>query len=156
MFETVVLGLDGSESSDKALEYATELAKEHGSKIHVVHVIELVAGRGGGTAHVNEDELKLKIRRQVDELGEAGIATELEMHSAMVGGPAHVIADVAVRVEADVIVTGSRGHAAYAGILLGSVAQRLLHLAHCPMLIVPRVVASKTAVREHNTAAAVS
>jgi nucleotide-binding universal stress UspA family protein len=155
MFETVVLGLDGSESSDKALEYATELAKEHGSKIHVVHVIELVAGRGGGTAHVNEDELKARIKRQVDDLVEAGIVAELELHAAMVGGPAHVIADVAARVEADVIVTGSRGHSAYAGILLGSVAQRLLHLAHCPMLIVPRVVASKT-VREHSTAAAAS
>jgi nucleotide-binding universal stress UspA family protein len=154
MFGTVVLALDGSESSDKALVYATELAKEHGSKIHVVHVVEMMAGRGGGTAHVDEDQLKVKIARQVDELGAAGVATELELHSAMMGGPAHVIADVAARVDADVIVTGSRGHTAFAGILLGSVAQRLLHLAHCPMLIVPHASAPHTTVREHSAAAA--
>jgi nucleotide-binding universal stress UspA family protein len=154
MFGTVVLALDGSESSDKALVYATELAKEHGSKVHVVHVIELMAGRGGGTSHVNEAELKAKVTQQVAELGGAGIASELELHSAMVGGPAQVIADVAARVDADVIVTGTRGHTALVGILLGSVAQRLLHLAHCPMLIVPHVVAPHGTVSEHSAAAA--
>ena len=39
--------------------------------------------------------------------------------------------------KADLIVTGSRGHTAIAGIVLGSVAQRLLHLADCPVLVVP-------------------
>ncbi len=137
MFETVVLGLDGSESSDKALAYATRLAKEHGSKVHVIHVVELVAARGGGTVNLHEDELTAKIRRQVDELTGAGIAAELELTAAMAGGPAHVIADAASKVGADLILTGSRGHTAITGILLGSVAQRLLHLAHCPVLVVP-------------------
>jgi len=40
MFKTIVLGLDGSESSDHALQYATTLAKEQGSSVRVVHVIE--------------------------------------------------------------------------------------------------------------------
>jgi nucleotide-binding universal stress UspA family protein len=137
MFKTVVLGLDGSESSDKAFAYATRLAKEHGSNVHVVHVVELVAARGGGTVNLNEDELKAKIRGQVEELAAAGVVAELELTAAMAGGPAHVIADTATRVDADLILTGSRGHTAVAGILLGSVAQRLLHLAHCPVLIVP-------------------
>ncbi len=48
MFKTIVLGLDGSESSDQALQHATTLAKEQGSSVKVVHVIEIVAGRGGG------------------------------------------------------------------------------------------------------------
>jgi nucleotide-binding universal stress UspA family protein len=60
------------------------------------------------------------------------------MTAAMAGGPAHVIADAATKVGADLIVTGSRGHTALAGIMLGSVAQRLLHLAHCPVLVVPK------------------
>jgi nucleotide-binding universal stress UspA family protein len=144
MFKTVVLGLDGSESSDKALAYATQLAKEHGSTVHVVHVVELVAARGGGTVRLDEDELKAKIRGQLDELTAAGVAAELEMTAAMAGGPAHVIADVATRVDADLILTGSRGHTAVAGILLGSVAQRLLHLAHCPVLVVPHRTALAT------------
>ena len=87
MFKTVVLGLDGSESSDKALAFATQLAREHGSKVHAVHVVELVAGRGGGTVNLKENELKAKIRGQVDALKGAGLVAELEMTAAMAGGP---------------------------------------------------------------------
>jgi nucleotide-binding universal stress UspA family protein len=137
VFKTIVLGLDGSESSDRALEHATTLAKEQGSAIKVVHVIEIVAGRGGGLLHLNEGELKAKIAQQTSDLVDAGIDAECEFHSAMAGGPAHVIADVAARTNADLIITGTRGHTAAAGILLGSVAHRLLHLAHCPFLVIP-------------------
>jgi nucleotide-binding universal stress UspA family protein len=137
MFKTVVLGLDGSDSSDHALEHATMLAKEHGSSVKVVHVIEIVAGRGGGLLHLDEDELKARVTRQVKDLVDAGVDAELEFHAAMAGGPAHVISDVAARSNADLIITGTRGHTAAAGILLGSVAHRLLHISRCPLLIIP-------------------
>ena len=86
MFKTIVLGLDGSDSSDHALEHATMLAQEQGSHVRVVHVIELVAGRGGGVLHLNEDEIKAKITQQTKDLVDAGIDAELELHSAMAGG----------------------------------------------------------------------
>ncbi len=75
--------------------------------------------------------------QQVKDLVDAGVDAELELHSAMAGGPAHVIAEIAARSNADLIITGTRGHTAAAGILLGSVAHRLLHIAHCPLLIIP-------------------
>jgi nucleotide-binding universal stress UspA family protein len=143
MFKTIVLGLDGSDSSDHALRYATTLAKEQGSSVRVVHVIEIFAGRGGGLVHLDEDELKAKIEAQTKGLVDAGIDAELELHAAMAGGPAHIIAEVAARHNADLIVTGTRGHTAVTGMLLGSVAHRLLHVAHCPLLVIP------TAVRAH-------
>jgi nucleotide-binding universal stress UspA family protein len=137
VFKTIVLALDGSESSDRALAYATTLAKEQGSNVRVVHVVEIVVGRGGGPMPLNEDEIKAKVERQVKDLADTGVTAELEIHSVRVGGPAHVIADVAQDAGADLIITGTRGHTAIAGVLLGSVAQRLLHLAHCPVLVVP-------------------
>ncbi len=137
MFETIVLALDGSASSDGALSHATALAAQHGSTVHVVHVVEILAGRGGGPLHLDEDAVKDKIRGQVADLVDGGIKAEVEMHSVMAGGPAHVVADVAGRVGADLIVTGTRGHTALAGVVLGSVTQRLLHLAQCPVLVVP-------------------
>lgn len=156
MFKTIVLGLDGSESSDHALQHATMLAKEQDSHVKVVHVIEVVAGRGGGLRHLDEDELKLKIGQQTQGLVDAGIDAVLEYHSAMAGGPAHVIAEVAARSDADLIVTGTRGQTATVGILLGSVAHRLLHLTHCPLLVIPPAgrahVAAET-VSEGGTAA---
>jgi nucleotide-binding universal stress UspA family protein len=138
VFETVVLALDGSASSDKALECATALAAKHASTVHVVHVIELTVGRrGGGSEPINETEIQAKVEGQVNDLAAAGVKAELEIHKVPTGGPAHIIADVAKSAGADLIITGTRGHTALVGILLGSVPQRLLHLATCPVLVVP-------------------
>ena len=87
--------------------------------------------------HVDEEQILERIRAQVKELKDDGIDATLEVTSTMTGGPAHVIADTAEKQAADVIVTGTRGHTAIAGVLLGSVAQRLLHLAGCPVMVVP-------------------
>jgi len=137
MFDTVVLALDGSESSDRALECATVLARQHSSSVRVVHVVELSVGRGGGRAPLNEKDIQAKVEGQVKALTAAGVKAELETATVPAGGPAHAIADVADSIKADLIVTGTRGHTAVVGMLLGSVPQRLLHLAHCPVLIVP-------------------
>jgi nucleotide-binding universal stress UspA family protein len=137
VFKTIVLAVDGSESSDHAVKYAADLAADSGGRIVAVHVNEMVAGRFAGPVHVDEDELKAKIRRQIHDLSDAGISAKLELVASLVGGPARVITEAARREQADVIVAGTRGHTALAGVIVGSVAQRLLHLAPCPVLVVP-------------------
>jgi nucleotide-binding universal stress UspA family protein len=137
VFKTIVLAIDGSESSDLAVAAAAELARESGGRIVAVHIKELIAGRFAGPVRVDEDDLQAKIRGQVKELVDSGLNVTLEMHSTMTGGPAPVVADTADREDADVIVSGTRGHTALAGVIVGSVAQRLLHLAPCPVLVVP-------------------
>jgi nucleotide-binding universal stress UspA family protein len=137
VFKTIVLAVDGSESSDRALTFAGELARQSGGRIVAVHIKELIAGRFAGPVHVDEDDLLAKIRKQVQDLTDAGVNVTIEIHSTMTGGPAPLIADVAAREGADVIVTGTRGHTALAGVIVGSVAQRLLHVAPCPVLVIP-------------------
>jgi nucleotide-binding universal stress UspA family protein len=137
VFKTIVLAVDGSESSDLAVAAAAELARESGGRIIAVHIKELIAGRFAGPVHVDEDDVQAKIRAQVKDLTDSGLDVTLEMHSTMTGGPAPVVADTAGREDADVIVSGTRGHTALAGVIVGSVAQRLLHLAPCPVLVVP-------------------
>jgi nucleotide-binding universal stress UspA family protein len=137
VFKTIVLAVDGSESSDRALTFAGELAKQSGGRIVAVHIKELIAGRFAGPVHVDEEDLQAKIRKQVQDLSDAGVTVSVEMHSTMTGGPAPLIADAATRENADVIVTGTRGHTALAGVIVGSVAQRLLHVAPCPVLVIP-------------------
>lgn len=137
MFETVVLALDGSESSDKAFECARSLAKMHSSNVQVVHVVEIVLGRGGGRLPLNESDVQAKVEGQVKELTDAGIKAQLIVHTVPAGGPAHAIAENAGEAKADLIITGTRGHTALAGMVLGSVPQRLLHLTRCPLLVVP-------------------
>jgi nucleotide-binding universal stress UspA family protein len=137
MFSKLVLALDGSEPSDRVIPVARDVAAP-GVHIDVVHVRELIAGRAGGqTLRANESQLEDHVRAQVQTLGEAGLDVHLHVETTVGGGPAHVISEVAKKVGAEVILIGTRGHAPVAGLLLGSVTQRLLHIAPCPVLAIP-------------------
>jgi nucleotide-binding universal stress UspA family protein len=137
MFKTIVLALDGSEGSRRAIPLAVELAKRDQGKLVIVHVEEDIVGKGGGPIKATEDEIQAEIRGQAEELSAQGIDTSVHMRSVMLGGPAHVIEDIATEADADLIVVGTRGHSPVAGLLLGSVAQRLLHISRRPVLAVP-------------------
>lgn len=140
MFKKVIWATDGSEAADDAMPHAMELATEHGGELFVVHCEEFtMPPKAGGrfSRFANEEELKVKIERQADELARAGLKTTVQMGTAAVGGAAHVIADAAREEAADVIVVGTRGHTPLGGLLLGSVTQRLLHISPCPVLAVP-------------------
>ena len=137
MSKTVVLGLDGSQDSARAIPYAVEQAGSDG-KIVIIHVRELLIGRAGGMPLVaNEDEIEAGVRRQVEDMNTGGVQAELQVISAVAGGPAHVIADAAAKEHADVIVVGTRGHRQITSMIIGGVTHRLLHLATCPVLAVP-------------------
>ncbi|MGA7988876.1 MAG: universal stress protein [Candidatus Dormiibacterota bacterium] len=104
----------------------------------VVYVDELVPGHGGAQ-HVQplEPELKAKIRDQVSALQADGLEAEFEVHQVTMSGPAHAIADAAAAAQADLILLGSVGSGPLKGLLLGSVAHRLLQIAPCPVLVIP-------------------
>lgn len=150
MFDTIVVGLDGSDHSEKALKFAAELARQENARLVVAHVEEDVVGKGGGPIHATEDEIQAEIARRAEELSAADLETNVEMTSVMLGGPAPAIAKIADQEGADLIVVGSRGLTAISGMLLGSVAQRLPHFADVPVLVIP----SATAVREQGSPSA--
>lgn len=155
MFKTIVWATDGSEASDRALPFAKTLASSEGAKLVVVHGKEHLVGRAAGYPVVaNDDELEAKVRRQADEAREEGFDATVKLVSGAAGHLAHLIADAADSAGADVIVVGTRGHAPVAGLLLGSVTQRLLHIASCPVLAVPPTAVDAEAERESETVAA--
>ena len=137
MFSKIVLALDGSDPSGRAIPVAEALAKQSGGRIDVAYVREIVGGRGGvHTVHVDEDTLEQKVEGQVAALSDAGIATELHRYTANVGGPAHQIAELAEQVGADLIVVGTREPSWLARLLGLSVSGGVTRRAHCDVLVV--------------------
>jgi nucleotide-binding universal stress UspA family protein len=147
MFTKIVWATDGSENADRALAYAIELAERDGAEVHVCHVIEKIAVSrvAGQDVHLNEQELDEKIRRQADGVAGNDVKVTLHMSSDQAADVARRIADTATEVGADLILVGTRGHSPIVGALLGSVSQRLLHIAACPVLVVPPITARQPA-----------
>jgi nucleotide-binding universal stress UspA family protein len=137
LFKRIVLALDGSEGSKAAIPVAAELAQREQASLLIAHVEERIIGKGGGPLHVDEEDMKAEIRKEAETLSEQGIDTSVQMADVMLGGPAHVIEEIANDAGADLIVMGTRGHSPVGGLLLGSVTQRLLHIARRPVLTVP-------------------
>ncbi len=96
-----------------------------------------MVGKGGGPIVATEDEIQAEIQKEAEALSADGIETRVEMREVMLEGPAHAIAEIAEGANADLIVAGTRGHSTLAGLLLGSVTQRLLQIARCPVLVAP-------------------
>jgi nucleotide-binding universal stress UspA family protein len=138
MFKVVVVATDGSDPGDLAMAFAKDLAVDQKARLLVVYVDELVPGHGGAHhAQALEPEIKTKIEDQVSALRADGLDAEFEVHQVKVSGPAHAIADAAAEAKADLIILGSVGSGPLKGLLLGSVAHRLLQIAPCPVLVVP-------------------
>jgi nucleotide-binding universal stress UspA family protein len=138
MFKGIIWASDGSEHADRALDYARGLAEASSARLLALHVKEITVGRGGGyPVQVDEEEVEQKIQGQVKDLKDAGLNADYEQHGTTAGGAAHAIAAAAKDAGAEVIVVGTRGQGPITGLLLGSVTNRLLHVAHCPVLAVP-------------------
>jgi nucleotide-binding universal stress UspA family protein len=138
VFKAIICATDGSKPAEQALPYAKDLSKAEGARLIVVHVDEFSLGKGGGySVYVNESEIQGAIQKQVEELKREGLEVSLQTSRALMGGAAHVIADIAKQEQADLIVAGTRGHGPVAGLLLGSVTHRLVQIAQCPVLVVP-------------------
>lgn len=143
MYETIVVGTDGSETARAAVDHAVALAKTFGSKLHVAvgykppSQASMVGAAEAPLAALPTDaEVRDAMEREVaDQLRNAGDAgVEPEVHY-VVGGGAHAILEVAEAQQADLIVVGSRGMAGVRR-MLGSVPNNVAHHASCNVLIV--------------------
>jgi nucleotide-binding universal stress UspA family protein len=139
MFRNIIWATDGSANADDALPFARALAESTQGRVLAVHCTEILVGDGtaGDPVAADEGELQDKIRNQVEELRAAGVTAKLVLIEGMASDAARLLAGTARKAEADVIVTGTRGHGLLTGAIVGSVTHRLLHLAPCPVLAVP-------------------
>lgn len=136
MFERIVLAVDGSAQSGKAAVVASELAVGTGGEVLVLHVSEHATGRGMAFSVETPAEAVELVDGVVRELKDRGIGARGEVREALRGHTPRVIVDAAEEFDADIVVMGSRGLTDLSGLIMGSVTHKVLHLSHCPVLVV--------------------
>jgi nucleotide-binding universal stress UspA family protein len=137
MYERLLVALDHSESSTRALAVAKDLAAAAGSEVWVLHLREReVIAQMGNVPSESDAEAKSGVEQAVEELQKAGVNAHGEIREALFGHAARDIVEDAKSHDVSVIVMGSRGRSELSSLLVGSVAHKVLHLADRPVLVV--------------------
>lgn len=133
----VIVGVDGSPDSLRALRWAADYAQQVGAPLEAVITWEVetlyattFAGKWDTTA------VKQRHREFLDEAITKGLGDGAQVRPRVEQGNA---SEVLVRAseDAQMVVVGSRGHGGFAGMMLGSVSQHLVTHARCPVLVLP-------------------
>jgi nucleotide-binding universal stress UspA family protein len=136
----ILVATDFSEGSDEALDRAIEMAKVSGAEIEVLHVIELAEEFPFGTTYFDADYgvLYASVDRELARRADRARAAGLRCETKIIEGTATTdIIQRAQRIGADLVVVGTHGRTGLAHIVLGSVAERVVRRASCPVLTVP-------------------
>jgi nucleotide-binding universal stress UspA family protein len=147
MFSTIVVGTDGSDPANAAVAVAIELARKIDAVVHLIHVLKAspsgipVVQVGSSVAVLGDAEMTREVRdaAQAVLMTAAGDAegVKVETHVAT-GSPAEALIDLAAKVDADLIVVGSKGMRG-SHRLIGSIPNSVAHQAPCNVLIVKTV-----------------
>jgi nucleotide-binding universal stress UspA family protein len=136
MFERIVVAIDGSAESSKTLPVALEMAARFGSAVTVVHVREHTKYEGSEVDLGPEVSAEDLVSGAAARFSERGIEIHAEIRRVTPGDTPREIVEVANQANADLIVMGTRGMTEWRSMLLGGVATKVVHHAHCPVLLV--------------------
>jgi len=138
---TILVPIDFSSHAGAVLEWAAHLAEEHGSKLVLLHAYHLpVDFQQLEGAYLPPDfwaqvkaDSSANLERSAATLRERGLTVETVVRE---GYPATAIEEEARLRHADLVVIGTRGHSGLKHLLLGSIAERVVQKAPCPVLAV--------------------
>ncbi len=131
----VVVPIDFSDQSLEAVTKARELVEDP-SHLYVLHVLPVLSSVEPGVVwdSLNDEnrcehaESRIRERFDPDQYADVHI-------KAIIGEPGHKIAEFAESIGADLIMLPSHGHTGLRRLLIGSVAERVVRFAHCPVLV---------------------
>lgn len=140
MFTNVLVPVDGSDNSYRALDEALLLSQKLGSNITVVNVMEQVP-----ITHIESEKLLSELleayRKENQEIlskcskiaSEKGISIKTLL---LQGNPASVILDYCKKENFDLVIMGSRGLGKFKQLILGSVSNKIVHHCQCAVLLI--------------------
>jgi len=132
----IIVGVDGSENSNRALNWALDEAEHHGMTLVLVHGVELGLSvaepyGGGYVLEQLQESGRLALDEAEQRAAERGVKVERRLET---GSAAYALIEASKG--AAMLVVGSRGHGGFAGLLLGSVSAACVHHAHCPVVVI--------------------
>ncbi len=137
MYERIVVAVDHSEVTERVLAAARELASMSKGEVWVLHLREReVIPRMGLVPTESDAEVSAQVESAVAVLTQAGIAAHGDVRDTIFGHAAREIVEDAREHDAGIIVMGSKGRSDLAGLVLGSTAHKVIHLADRPVLVV--------------------
>jgi nucleotide-binding universal stress UspA family protein len=139
----ILVATDFSDASQQALRYAQGLAEAFKASLHVLHVLEDLAAHAWTTeVYVAalpgvHEEMERQARERLDQIFDPDERARLQVQTVLrVGSPFVEVVRYARDEKMDLIVMGTHGRGAIAHMLLGSVAERVVRKAPCPVLTV--------------------
>lgn len=143
MYQKILVPVDGSTTSNCALQEAIKLAQQHHAQLELVHVFEDIL-YWVDESYVNYAELQETVRESSEKIlaeaqalvQQAGLTTETKLLEAKGQRIANVIVAEAERWQADLIVIGTHGRSGFSRLLLGSVAEGVVRTATIPVLLI--------------------
>ena len=138
MYEKILVAVDHSEITPRVLDAARGLASLSNGEVWVIHLREreTVGKTGLLTSRESVGESEADVTSAVDALTKAGITAHGVVRDTLYGHAANEIVSEAQERGADVIVMGSRGRSDLAGLVLGSTAHKVMHLADRQVMVV--------------------
>jgi len=142
----IMVAIDSSQNAQRALETAVDVAKGLNAELRIAHVVYVpalfwsmgVQGSAVPTQEIEDDAAKaarLLVAKAVKYAKDSGIAGVKDELVTDLVSPAEGIVQLAERDEVDLIVVGTRGNGGFKKLLLGSVANSILHYAHCSVMV---------------------
>lgn len=143
MYQHILVPVDGSTTSDRALQEAIRLARQQSAQLELVHVVEDMPLMDSGS-YINYAEMQETLRssgkkvlahaQMVAQL--AGLDAEINLLEAHGERIPSVIVEEAGHWPADLIVIGTHGRSGFSRVLFGSVAEGVVRTAHIPVLLI--------------------
>jgi nucleotide-binding universal stress UspA family protein len=143
MYQRIMVAVDGSDTAQRGLQEAIKLAKDQKARLAIVHVIDIVVVSGAEDfSETYIDSMRDYARNTLEQARQAaqaaGVETEVQSPEIFTSGfhVADKIAQLAGDWKADLLVVGTHGRRGVNRLLLGSVAERVVRVAPCPLLLI--------------------
>jgi nucleotide-binding universal stress UspA family protein len=132
----ILVGVDGSEYSDKAFDYAVSMIQNHKQQLLIVHIIENFGNIGYSNFNQLKQDSQTILQKYRTNAERKGLKSSIKIIEDQGNSPAEKILDIAEIEKVDIIIVGTKGRKSLEQFLLGSTSYKVAHYSKCTVIIV--------------------